>query len=67
MNCNKAIKLIEIYTRCPKCRNDIIGENQGELNITGNIFERKCSCGWNVRIVENEEVKDDYVWSKKGY
>lgn len=50
MNITTASKLLKQYSTCPKCGSDKINNGEGSININGNMFERTCKCGWNVKV-----------------
>lgn len=43
-----ALELMKKYAACPRCGHDEIGEGAGSLEIHGNVFCRRCVCGWSV-------------------
>lgn len=53
MNIQRIIKLLDIYANCPRCANEMLGEKEGNLEITENTFTRECfTCGFKVKIEE---------------
>jgi predicted RNA-binding Zn-ribbon protein involved in translation (DUF1610 family) len=52
MNAVKALQLIQQYAKCPDCGNELVGKNQGVLEVTDNKFLRKCKCGFKVEVIE---------------
>jgi Domain of unknown function (DUF3797) len=54
MKLREALKLIEKYLECPKCKNQYINNGEGELIVEDDLFYRSCKCGWNVTIKEKK-------------
>jgi transcription elongation factor Elf1 len=52
MNAVKAAELIKKYAKCPDCGSELVGKNQGVLEITDNKFLRKCKCGFKIEVTE---------------
>lgn len=52
MNPDRAIELLRMYGTCPKCGNETIRHDKDKLVITENGFERKCDCGFEVKLEE---------------
>ncbi|WP_363316697.1 DUF3797 domain-containing protein [uncultured Dysosmobacter sp.] len=53
MELDVTIKLIRLFGRCPNCGNDMVGPNDGLLDITDHTFTRTCTCGWTVTVEEH--------------
>lgn len=58
MKLRKAMELIEKYSDCPNCGNDMIGKGAGAMVIDHATFMRSCSCGFKV-IVDMEGEADE--------
>jgi predicted nucleic-acid-binding Zn-ribbon protein len=50
MKLTRAIELMEKYAECPQCGNGYVGDGEGSLEVTGNVFKRMCKCGWKIEI-----------------
>lgn len=50
----KAVELLGLYAKCPKCNSEYIGVGDGSLEITNDTFRRTCKCGWTVEVREGE-------------
>lgn len=48
MNFSDSLKYTDEYSKCPECGSDSVGNGEGTLEITDNIFKRTCKCGWSI-------------------
>ena len=53
MNSVNAAELIKRYETCPNCRNKMIGNGEGTIEINKNTFKRTCKCGFSI-IIKSE-------------
>lgn len=57
---NLATRLLNVFSSCPKCGNDKIGNNIGQLVINNNVYKYSCGkCGYafSLDIKETDNVK----------
>lgn len=52
MKLTRVIELTGKYAVCRKCGSDKIGAGAGALNVTEELFQRRCKCGWSVEVKE---------------
>lgn len=50
MNAVTASELIKKYAYCQECGNGKVGNGEGSLEITEDMFIRTCKCGWSIEI-----------------
>lgn len=56
MNWKESSKLMKKYSTCPDCGSDKVGNGSGSYSIDGETFERKCKCGFKIKIVEGKII-----------
>lgn len=56
MKLTRVIELIRKYAVCRKCGSDKIGAGAGALNVTEELFQRTCKCGWSVEVKEESKI-----------
>lgn len=61
MNSTRAVKFLDMYSKCPKCGNDKIRQGEDFLEITEDEFIFNCSCGFYAHVVE----KKNFVYDPK--
>ncbi|SHF56017.1 protein of unknown function [Desulforamulus putei DSM 12395] len=53
MNASAVFQLIPEYINCPKCGNDQIGNGEGKLIVSRDMFIRSCKCGFKITLDQN--------------
>lgn len=57
---NLATRLLSVFSSCPKCGNDKVGNGAGQLVIDNNFYKYSCGkCGYvfSLNIKETDNVK----------
>ena len=46
MELNKFLQVAKLVAKCPQCKNDKVGEDQGSISCDEHIVTRTCNCGF---------------------
>ncbi|NFO86475.1 DUF3797 domain-containing protein [Clostridium botulinum] len=57
MTFDRSLELINKYTKCPECENEMVGNGEGKLIVEDDIFIRECKCGWSVKIDDSKKAR----------
>ncbi|MEK3674630.1 DUF3797 domain-containing protein [Paenibacillus sp. FSL R10-2771] len=45
-----AVELMRAHQTCPQCNSGMIGNGEGTLVVTEDVFKRTCKCGWSIEV-----------------
>lgn len=54
MKFTRTLELMDKYAKCQECGSEMIGDGSGALIIEDDVFIRTCTCGWEIRIKDDE-------------
>jgi len=57
MTITRTLELMNKYTKCTECGNEMVVNGQGKLIIEDDVFIRECKCGWNIKIDDSKKSK----------
>jgi len=57
MNFNRTLELMNKYTKCLECGNEMVGNGEGKLIIDDNVFMRECKCGCTIKIYDTKKMR----------
>lgn len=46
MNVMDYLRVAPFINDCPSCKNNVVGNGEGTLNVDDNIVKRTCKCGF---------------------
>ncbi|MBN1079291.1 DUF3797 domain-containing protein [Clostridium botulinum] len=57
MTFDRSLELINKYTKCSECGNEMVGNGEGKLIIEDDLFIRECKCGWSIKIDDTKKTR----------
>lgn len=54
---DRTLELMNKYTKCPECGNEMVGNGEGKLIIEDDVFIRECKCGYSIKIDDSKKVR----------
>ncbi|NEZ76673.1 DUF3797 domain-containing protein [Clostridium botulinum] len=55
MNSRELMPIMKKYEKCPKCRNNKIGNGEGGIIVEDDTYTRTCKCGFKITVDENSK------------
>lgn len=49
MNVIDFLRVSTFISDCPNCKNGMVGNGQGTINVNNNVVKRTCMCGFNFK------------------
>lgn len=56
MKSRMLVELMEMFGNCPNCKNDKLGNGEGDMYMKDDTFYRKCKCGYEITMIISETV-----------
>lgn len=50
MNMSTKLKFMGLFSKCPNCGNERLGNGEGEMYIDETSFGRTCKCGYEIKF-----------------